>query len=240
MGDARGAFWVVVMQSWFRRNTRRWRRWKRPQASPVAPPAPQRLQRLRPSGAPSDTPASAARRWCACRSASSRPRRGRAAPARRAGRRRRRAGASRTCGAASAPTGPASSSISSRNPATAFWIARTAMRLPRAAQENAVRSPRAPTARSELVALRLVVAERELRVVADGNDALLPPLPAHLHLLRHEVEVGAVDPAQLRQAHPGRVEQLEDREVADVGEVALPSRATRPSGTASSICARSR
>src|SRR3954469_12600740 len=36
----------------------------------------------------------------------------------------------------------------------------------------------------QLVALRLVISESELCVVAEGNDALFPALPSHLHLLR--------------------------------------------------------
>ena len=60
-----------------------------------------------------------------------------------------------------------------------------------------------------------------MRVIADRNDALLPSLAAHLHLLRHEVEVAAIEPLQLGEAHAGRVEQLEDREVAHVDELAF-------------------
>src|SRR5712671_7901740 len=36
----------------------------------------------------------------------------------------------------------------------------------------------------QLITLRLIVSERELSVVADRDDPLLPTLPAHLHLLR--------------------------------------------------------
>src|SRR5438034_7610058 len=53
----------------------------------------------------------------------------------------------------------------------------------------------------QLVALRLVVPQRQLRVIAERNDALLPSLPTHLHLLREQIDVHPIDSAQLRQAH---------------------------------------
>src|SRR3954465_3802128 len=52
----------------------------------------------------------------------------------------------------------------------------------------------------QLVSLGLVVSERQLSVITDGNDAFLPPLPPHFHLLREEIDVHAVDTAQLGQA----------------------------------------
>jgi hypothetical protein len=55
----------------------------------------------------------------------------------------------------------------------------------------------------QLVALRLVISERERRRVADGNDSLLAPLPAHLRLLRHKVEVTPTQPLELREPHAG-------------------------------------
>src|SRR6266542_6246045 len=75
-----------------------------------------------------------------------------------------------------------------------------------------------PDRAEQLVALRFVVAQRERGVIAEGGDALLPPLAADFHLLGEEVDVGAVDSAQFGEAHPGRVEELEDRRVSDVGE----------------------
>src|SRR4051812_29626704 len=46
----------------------------------------------------------------------------------------------------------------------------------------------------EIVALRLVVAQREDGMVADGHDALLPSLPAHLHLLADQIEIAHREP----------------------------------------------
>ena len=75
----------------------------------------------------------------------------------------------------------------------------------------------------QLVALRLVIAQREHRMIPNRSDALLSPLPPHLDLLRHEVDVAAAQTLELREAHPRRVEELEDGQVADVGEAAFPS-----------------
>src|SRR6185437_13962955 len=50
----------------------------------------------------------------------------------------------------------------------------------------------------------------------DRDDALLASLAAHLDLLGDQIEVAAAEALQLRQAHAGRVEQLEDGEIADV------------------------
>src|ERR1700682_1133836 len=74
----------------------------------------------------------------------------------------------------------------------------------------------------QLVTLRFVVPQRQLSMVADRNDPLLPSLPAHLHLLRKQVDVGSIDPTQLRQSHPGGIEKLQYRAVPDVGEFSLP------------------
>src|SRR5467141_4136427 len=73
----------------------------------------------------------------------------------------------------------------------------------------------------ERIALRFIVSQRQLGVVADRNDALLPSLPAHLHLLRKQVDVRPIDAAQLRQSHPGGIEKLQYRAVPDVGEFSL-------------------
>ena len=70
------------------------------------------------------------------------------------------------------------------------------------------------------VAHEEVVAQRALRMVADGHDALLAPLAAHLDLLRHEVEIAEIHAAQLGEPQPAGVEQLEHGEVAHVAEVA--------------------
>src|SRR5215467_296302 len=64
----------------------------------------------------------------------------------------------------------------------------------------------------ELVALRLVVAKRQRRVIADGYDALLAAFSAHLHLLRHEIELAAAQSRELGETHPRGIKQLEDRE----------------------------
>src|SRR5436190_943556 len=82
------------------------------------------------------------------------------------------------------------------------------------------RAGAAPVA-EEVVALRLVVAQGEHGVIAYRHDALLPALPPHLHLLAHQVEIAHAEPLQLGEAHPGRVEELEDGEVAHRGEVAF-------------------
>src|SRR5688572_22116131 len=58
-------------------------------------------------------------------------------------------------------------------------------------------------------------------MVADWYDALLPPLPANLYLLRQKIDVSAVDSPQLGQSHSRRVKQLENRVVAHVGKAAL-------------------
>src|SRR5215208_3543176 len=58
-------------------------------------------------------------------------------------------------------------------------------------------------------------------MVPERNDALLSSFAAHLYLLRQEIDVHAVDSAQLRQAHPGRVEQLQYRQVSHVGKLSF-------------------
>ena len=95
------------------------------------------------------------------------------------------------------------------------------MRVPVRERKNAVRSTFAERA-CELVALRFVVAERELRVIADRNDPLLAPLAAHLELLRDEIEHVAIHARELGEAQPRGVEELENREVAHVGELPFP------------------
>ena len=55
--------------------------------------------------------------------------------------------------------------------------------LPAAAEKKSGSIAARPDTPEKLVPLRLVVAQRELRVVADRNDALFSTLAAHLHLL---------------------------------------------------------
>src|SRR5689334_14607823 len=59
-------------------------------------------------------------------------------------------------------------------------------------------------------------------MITNRNDALLSALPGDLHLLRHEIEIAAIDSAKLRESHARRVEQLEDREVTNVVVPPLP------------------
>src|SRR6476660_7278490 len=82
-------------------------------------------------------------------------------------------------------------------------------------------SPRGNRAQERL-ALRLVVPQGEGRRVTDRDDTLFPALAADLHLLRHAIEVGATQTLELGKAHPRRVEELEDGEVAHVDEAPLP------------------
>ena len=62
-------------------------------------------------------------------------------------------------------------------------------------------------------------AERLHRPRAHRDDALLPPLAAHLHLVGQEVHVAQVQPREFRQPHAGGIEELEHREVAERREV---------------------
>src|SRR6185437_12438230 len=86
------------------------------------------------------------------------------------------------------------------------------------AQKKSRPIPALPDRAQELVALRLVIPQRELRVVTDRDDSLLPALAANLHLLRQQIDVHSIDSAQLRQSHASRIEQLQDRAVPDVTE----------------------
>ena len=95
------------------------------------------------------------------------------------------------------------------------------MRFASVAEEESRSVSRRSDRAQQLVALRLVVSQRQLRVVANRDDALLPSLPAHFHLLRKQVDVHSIDAAQLRQPHPGRIEKLQHRAVPDVGEFSL-------------------
>src|SRR5438445_9604628 len=93
--------------------------------------------------------------------------------------------------------------------------------LAAAAEEKRGAIPRLTNRTQQLVSFLLVVSERQLRVIADWNDAFLPSLAAHFHLLRQEVDVHATDAAQLRQPHPRRVEQLQNRAVSHIRESPL-------------------
>src|SRR5205809_7553807 len=93
------------------------------------------------------------------------------------------------------------------NPSDAHALARARQKHSRAINLPAERS-------RKLIALALVVSQRKRCVITHGKNALLPSLPAHFHLLAHGIDVLPVEPLELREAHPGRVEQLEDCRVA--------------------------
>src|SRR5262249_30383449 len=90
--------------------------------------------------------------------------------------------------------------------------------LSRARHEHRVAIGLRSEAAQEIVAPRLVVAQRENRVIADRHDALLPALPPHLHLLRHHVEIAATQALELGETHAGGVEELEHREIPRLHE----------------------
>src|SRR5262245_11799923 len=46
----------------------------------------------------------------------------------------------------------------------------------------------------ELVAARLVVSQRQNRVITNRDDALLSAFATHLHLLRHHVQIASAQP----------------------------------------------
>src|SRR6202048_3543541 len=87
-----------------------------------------------------------------------------------------------------------------------------------AAEEECRSISRRSDRTQQLVTLRFVVPQRQLGVVADRNDALLSSLPAHLHLLRKQVDIRPTNAAQLRQSHPRGIEKLQYCAVPDVGE----------------------
>src|SRR5438067_1281611 len=89
------------------------------------------------------------------------------------------------------------------------------------AQKKRSAIARLPDPPQELIALRRIVSQRQLGVITNRNDPLLPSLSPHLDLLRQQVDIHAIDAAELREAHAGRIEQLEDRAVSDVGESSL-------------------
>src|SRR5688572_29248060 len=94
--------------------------------------------------------------------------------------------------------------------------------LPAIAEKECCAVRRLSHSPQQLVALRLVVPERKLRVVTDRDNPLFPSLATHFHLLRQEIDVHPVDAAQLGQSHPRRVKQLEDRGIPHVGELSFP------------------
>ena len=55
----------------------------------------------------------------------------------------------------------------------------------------------------------------ERRLLAERDDALLAALAAHVHDLAVEVDVAEVERDGLGAAEPGRVEELEERAVAE-------------------------
>ena len=73
----------------------------------------------------------------------------------------------------------------------------------------------------ERVAHALVLPQRTLRVITDRDDPFFAPLATHLHLPGEQVEIRTIDAAQLAEAKPGGIEELEHREVADVGILPL-------------------
>src|SRR5918993_1565296 len=62
--------------------------------------------------------------------------------------------------------------------------------------------------------LAQVPGEDGRRLLAERDDALLPALAAHAHVLLLEVEVGQVERDRLGAAEAGRVDELDERAVA--------------------------
>ena len=94
---------------------------------------------------------------------------------------------------------------------------RGASRPPRRLTKTARRSP--PVRPTSALPEVKIAPEGEHRPRADGDDALLPALAADLGLVRQQIEVLEVHPAQLGEPDAGGVEQLQDGEVARRGEV---------------------
>ena len=119
---------------------------------------------------------------------------------RRAGRRRPRAGASRTRGAGGAGWGTSRRSVE------------VSRRRPRAE-----RNERVLGAAGELRARVAQVARDERgRLLAERDDAVLRALAvADVDELLLEVDVAEVEPDRLRAAQPGRVDELDQRAVAE-------------------------
>ena len=134
-----------------------------------------------------------------CRPAWSRGTSGRAAPGSCGGRRRLRAGASRTRGAACAGSGRSAAGCSCRA-ACRGWTGTAPASAPRTSCGTRV-------ADVERDPVRGLLAER--------HDALLVALAVHAHELLLEVDVGEVEEHRLARAQPRRVDELEQRAVAE-------------------------
>src|SRR3954447_3196211 len=70
-----------------------------------------------------------------------------------------------------------------------------------------------------------IAAQRQHRARADRNDPLLAPLAAHLGLIRQQVQVVKIHPAELAQPDAGGVEELQDRKIP--GRLVLVARRAR-------------
>ena len=173
--------------------------------------AASRLRRAR-AGAPGSTPPAGAGRRRGCRARSSRGRRGRASPARCAGRRRPRAGASRTSGGAGAGgRAPGSRPGVRGEPAQDQERAGAGQRAALRVQEEL--GPVAPV--EVRPAAREVAAERLDRLAADRDDPLLAALADDAHEPVVEVDAALLEPDRLGDAQAGAVEQLDERAVAE-------------------------
>ena len=133
-----------------------------------------------------------------CTPASSRATNARAAPGSCAGRRRPRADASRTSDAGDAGGGGAAAACSCRAGA----------RAPRG------RARRSRPAGELRPGVSEVAGEVVRGLLAERDDPLLAALAAHAHLLLLEVDVGQVEPDRLGAPQPRRVDELDERAVA--------------------------
>ena len=50
---------------------------------------------------------------------------------------------------------------------------------------------------NQIIALRFIIAKCQLRMVANGDDSFLSSLASHLHLLRQQIDITAIDSAEL-------------------------------------------
>ena len=169
----------------------------------VAGPRP---GRLRPSGGSPRRPSAGAPCSRACRSAWWPGWRGRAAPGRPAGRPRRRGGGWRRCGGGHGG-GSGTAARRSRIRRTSRGPSRPPRRFTKTASGGPAMSSR-PT-------LEPGPQGGDGRVV-DGDPALLGALAQHRDRAAAQVDVAAVEPAELRDPQAGGVEQLEHGQVAPV------------------------
>ena len=113
-------------------------------------------------------------------------------------------------------------------------------RRPRAERKSASFAPRA----SCRPRLAQVAGDGVRRLLAERHDALLAALAAHAHELLLEVDVAEVEPDRLGAAQPGRVDELDERAVAQRRAAPSPSSASRSSsiscrfGASGSRCGR--